>query len=92
MNKYRKKPIVIEAEQWLPCGSPYFAKSPMEMPIPPAPSNLLRQVKGRWELKTLEGWYKLVPYCWIIKGVKDEYYPCDSDIFEMTYVKEKKED
>jgi hypothetical protein len=22
---------------------------------------------------------------WIIKGVKGEFYPCKSDIFEMTY-------
>ena len=82
MAKYRKKPVVIEAEQWLPC---YGSKT--EFPCPPAPSQFLRLKGSKWEIKTLEGWYKLMPFDWIIRGIKGEYYPCKPDIFEQTYEK-----
>lgn len=76
MPKFRKKPVVIEAVRWR--GGEQ---------IPPAPSHLLRRawLSGRWELSTLEGWYKLTPGDWIIRGVKGEYYPCKPDIFAATY-------
>jgi len=74
MPKFRKKPIVIEAIQWM--GGEQ---------IPPAPSKLLRKKRKRWEVKTLEGWYKLTPLDWIICGIKGEFYPCKPDIFEQTY-------
>lgn len=87
--KYRKKPVVIEANQWLPCIG-----SKTEMPIPPVPSYCLRERNGRlwghdetWQIKTLEGWLNLSPFDWIIRGVKGEYYPCKPDIFEATYEK-----
>ena len=74
MAKYRKKPVVIEAEQWMGNET-----------IPPAPHWLLRQKGKRWELKTLEGWYKLTPMDFIICGIQGEFYPCKPDIFEATY-------
>ena len=40
-------------------------------------------------IDTLEGGYVVCPGDWIITGVKGEVYPCKSDIFEMTYEKEK---
>ncbi len=94
MAKYRKKPIVVEAEQWLPKKS-YDGVSPsIEMPIPPVPSHLLRWRrkywffgKGEWWIKTLEGWLKPTPEDWIICGIKNEFYPCKPDIFEETYEK-----
>jgi len=38
-----------------------------------------------WQINTLEGVMTAVPGDYIIKGVKGEFYPCKSDIFEMTY-------
>lgn len=36
-------------------------------------------------IKTLEGEYT-VPYdWWIIKGIKNEFYPCKNEIFHLTY-------
>lgn len=79
--KFRKKPVVIEAVQWV--------GDPGEMPVPPAPSEVLRQRSlldlPWWEIKTIEGWLKLTPGDWIITGVKGERYPCKPDIFAMTY-------
>ena len=79
MAKFCKKPVVIEATQW--------TGIPNEMPIPPAPHSELRKRFwiGRWQLKTLEGWYNLTPGDWIITDVKGERYPCKPDIFQQTY-------
>ena len=37
------------------------------------------------QIKTLAGWMTAIVGDWIIKGVKGEFYPCKSDIFERTY-------
>ena len=36
-------------------------------------------------IKTLEGDHRAIPYDWIIRGVKGEFYPCKPDIFAETY-------
>lgn len=36
-------------------------------------------------ISTLEGEMRAEVGDWIIRGVKDELYPCKNDIFEMTY-------
>lgn len=92
MAKYKKKPVVVEAEQWLPRRH-YDGISPTaEMPIPPVPSEFLIQRKkywffgkDEWWIKTLEGKLKPSPGDWIICGIKGEFYPCKPDIFEQTY-------
>jgi hypothetical protein len=38
-------------------------------------------------IKTLEGVHEANIGDYIIRGVKGEFYPCKSDIFEMTYEK-----
>jgi len=81
--KFRKKPVVIEAERWdndLMKIDKFFGKF------------------KRWEYKkesmgiiidTLEGKHRASIGDWIIKGVKGEFYPCKPDIFEETYEKVK---
>lgn len=85
MAKYRKKPIVIDAEQWTGCVA--------EMPMPPAPHYVLREKKTwrfweygeQWQIKTLGGWLSLSPNDWIIMGIEGEFYSCKPDIFEQIY-------
>jgi len=80
--KFRKKPVVIDAEQWtgknyddmerfitIQFGyqaSPDFGSSVVAIP-------------------TLEGTMTAAVGDWIIKGVNGEFYPCKPDIFEKTY-------
>ena len=91
MGKYRKKPIVIEAELFemgmedgYACYKVitnefigYFEK---DKPVPrtcrvPA-------------IKTLEGWYEVeVGKHYIVTGIKGERYPVEKSIFEETYEK-----
>lgn len=81
VKQYRKKPVVVEAIQWL--GSePSFAK-------------IKEFVGSKWEpgpmgtrsfyIVTLEGDMLAQENDWIIKGVQGEFYPCKPDIFEATY-------
>ena len=74
MAKWRKKPVVIEAEQWFPNkdidGVCYCNESP-------SPHNP--------HIHTLEGPHLISVGDYIITGVKGERYPCKPDIFLLTY-------
>lgn len=76
MPKFRKKPIEIEAVQFVAGNFDEIEKF----------------VGGDAEFRgselivaTLEGPLRAAPGDWIIRGVKGELYPCKSDIFEATY-------
>ena len=69
--KYRKKPVVIEAVQWLKDGDHPFVYE--------------GGLSGCYYIETLEGEMRVTVGDFIITGVKNEHYPCKPDIFEMTY-------
>lgn len=72
MAKYRKKPVVVEAEQWpgITCGwvpkGCHFASGALICP-------------------TLEGNMTVSIGDWIITGVAGEKYPIKDAIFRKTY-------
>lgn len=79
MTKYRKKPVEIEAWQlgsdeawpiWIE-GAIYCGE--------------ILTNEDHWIIKTLEGDHKASHGDYIIKGVKNELYPCKPDIFRQTY-------
>ena len=83
IQKFRKKPVEIEAVQW--DGSPStvhaiqnWAEEYSKFIVFIGWSNVL-------EIPTLEGTMRAHVGDWIIRGVKDEFYPCKPDIFEATY-------
>jgi len=89
MEKYRKKPVVIEAEQWFSIRDAPESNSKIY-----SRGNNSKFCEKCGELfgihglcPTLEGDHIICPGDWIIKGVKGEFYPCKPDIFEMTYDK-----
>lgn len=86
--KFRKKPVVIEAEQWDGKFDDvvfsfiwFIAFKDRETECPQCHNPLSRH--GR--VNTLEGSHIVCPNDWIITGVKGERYPCKPDIFEATY-------
>ena len=85
MARYRKKPIIIEAVQWL--GNNRLEIS--EFTTGPSPTGLggstFKNGSEHLRIHTLEGVMEAAPGDWIIRGVKGEFYPCKPDIFEMTY-------
>jgi hypothetical protein len=86
--KYRKKPVVIEAEQWT--GDRNVMDSFIGLVEKPEEGNhayYRDENKNQIIVKTLEGNMAADIGDWIIKGVKGEFYPCKPEIFEMTYEK-----
>lgn len=80
MSKFRKKPVVIEAEQYVPAGT---IKS--QWAIDAINSGKIVQVSDGCFINTLEGKMQVSPNDWIIRGVAGEIYPCKPDIFDATY-------
>jgi hypothetical protein len=70
--KYRKKPVVIDAEQF--DGTDECARR----------LGLVVTITETG-VQTLEGFMRANPGDWIITGIKGERYPCKPDIFEATY-------
>ena len=77
MAQYRKKPVVIEAEQ--------FLQGPEPTPLPFSDQGVCCLGPDGWYVDTLEGPLHISDGDWIIRGIKGEYYPCKPDIFEATY-------
>jgi len=86
MPKFRKKPVEIEAVQFLPNNDSTAA-------IMALASEGTRQVDidrtadghYRMYIHTLEGKMEASIGDWIIRGVSGELYPCKPDIFLKTY-------
>lgn len=82
MAKYRKKPVVIEAVQYLPGETTKALVHHLEgctgwqMADTAAPGIII---------PTLEGTMHAAAGDWIIRGVQGEFYPCKPDIFAATY-------
>ena len=87
MNQYRKKPVVIEAIQYLGPGHPGHDVIAIEQFGAKVEPTGEWSRNDNWDLVivTLEGQYIASIGDWIIKGVKGEFYPCKPDIFEATY-------
>lgn len=87
IKQYRKKPVVIEAVQFLDDSDSigllfeWMGRNEMRIDFGTTPPQL--------KIKTLEGEMIAVPGDYIIQGVMDEYYPCKPEIFHATYEEEK---
>lgn len=88
MEKYRKKPVVIDAVQLTMAN-----RQAISTIIAAAGYNVRHASKPPMRaltgivIETLEGDMTADFGDWIIKGVQGEFYPCKPDIFEKTYEK-----
>lgn len=86
--RFRKLPIVVEAMHFDGNNYPEIRRWMY--------GDLVSKAPDLWtfEIKTLDGVMQVSAGDWVIKGVKGEFYPCKSDIFEKSYkaVKEKGKD
>jgi hypothetical protein len=78
VSMYRKKPVVIDAEQWLGWSADGGQERRMGLRTHPTSLILAR-------IETLEGGHDVTPGDWIITGVAGERYPCKDAIFQQTY-------
>ena len=93
--KYRKKPVVVEAEQLEKLTGEYILKCmlfmgaahPLKECDQPYFDTYVKTVQneGGLKIQTLEGEMLASEGDFIIKGVNGEFYPCKPDIFEKTY-------
>lgn len=89
--KYRKKPVVIDAQCWL--GTADTATPIIDWILEEGgtaryvdyPHENRALATARINIDTLEGMIAASPGDWIIKGVQGEFYPCKPDIFDATY-------
>jgi hypothetical protein len=79
--KFRKKPVVIEAQTF--DGTSDGAKA--ILPWMAGSGASYRPGVNRIFIPTLEGIMEASPGDWIIKGISGEFYPCKPHIFKQTY-------
>lgn len=96
MPKFRKKPVVVEAQEW-PNEScwgvvqEYMDHAPdSKAAVRCRQCERIMDVHG-WVV-TVEGGHIVCPGDRIIKGMKGEFYPCKPDIFKATYEAVKEDD
>lgn len=106
MNKYRKRPIIVEAIQWTGenieevrnfCTIDSVASFLSHTKLIEHPHDRETQKYGgtlpiEISIFTLEGDMIVPRGNFIIRGVKDELYSCDPYVFEKTYEEIKDEE
>lgn len=83
-QRYRKKPVEIEAIQFARDGT--NAEAIADWIANSSRMAVSYNMKGI-SIHTLEGVMLASPGDWVIKGVQGEFYPCKPDIFDATYDK-----
>jgi len=79
MPKFLKKPVVIEAVQWIGTNIDEICS------FTKLPNINVWEPERYIFIPTLEGDMKANLQDWIIRGVKGELYPCKPNIFDLTY-------
>ena len=99
MATYQKLPVQIEAIQWTDTEKSakeiYVLMGTSEERLVHSltidqnkfSDHVLSLNQNGFKIETLEGLMTAKIGDYIIKGVKGEFYPCDEEIFNMTYVK-----
>jgi hypothetical protein len=87
INWYKKKPVAIQAmrltEDNLDAAADWIGE---EVAIVGClPKQIVVVKNGKIEIETLEGVMTAGPGDWLIRGVKNEFYPCKNEVFEATY-------
>lgn len=80
IKQYTKKPVAIEAIQLTNKNHSEIIEWLSSYNVESYTLN-----SSEFYVKTLEGDMKANVGDYIIKGVKNEFYPCREDIFKMTY-------
>ncbi|MCP4990555.1 MAG: hypothetical protein GY928_32300 [Colwellia sp.] len=91
-NKYRKKPVVIEAFQFTETRAGYFALWPKWLRdafntgrVDNDNCSLWKSTSGQFFCGTLRYECEITFNDWIIQDDEGRIYPCKPDIFESTY-------
>lgn len=92
--KYRKRPVEVEAVQWMgtvfsdyPEWIHEAKQAPKDAPgsIFFDPAKITHNQYFSCYIFTLEGIHECKPGTFVIRGINGELYPCKPDIFALTY-------
>jgi len=84
IQRYRRKPIEVEAVKWDGRQETYEFLRDVWMK---SYCSLYEKETGDLLIETLEGLMRVNVGTFIIKGIEGEFYPCRSQIFEKIYEK-----
>lgn len=89
-QKYRKKPVEIEAMRWDGSFDSYLAVPKWAQSHGALNVNIREFEEGECDVDhirvhTLEGVMRASAGDYVIRGIRGEFYPCKPDIFEATY-------
>lgn len=89
MANYRKKPVIVEAVQFLNGELTERCPNWLSAALNTDPNEVgsVTRIGNQVFINTLEGEMKGNNGDYIIRGVNGEIYPCKPDIFEKTYEK-----
>lgn len=91
-DKFRKKPVVIEAMQW--DGTPEDATDIIDWVLanggtasydPAFVNRGGEDVSQQLRVTTLDSVARLFPGDWMMRGTVGEFYPCKPDVFAESY-------
>jgi len=85
MNKFRKKPVVIEAIQWDGTNLDQLVSWGAPATLLPSSGGASLIIGTLEDGPNNEAVHVATLHDWIIRGVKGEYYACKPDIFAATY-------
>jgi len=87
--RYRKKPVVIEAVQFVDEPTEIVGSEPewyrVARTIDHGEVGSITYKDGTLRVFTLEGEMRAERGDWIIRGLKGEVYPCKPDLFAASY-------
>lgn len=87
--KFRKKPVIIDADRWMGHNKQIVIPDVKEYDPYGEKAEFCKHcgktMKEHGWIATLEGGHIVCPLDWVITGVAGEKYPCKPDIFEKTY-------
>lgn len=84
MNKYQKKPVIVEAMQCIEPNKPHDLAAWCGGEV----QGVGDMSAKMWiNVPTLHGITMAHYGDWIVKSVKGDFYPCRSDIFDETHEK-----
>ena len=83
MRTYRKRPVEVQAKQW--DGTVEGATEVIDWVLENDGTARFISELHCVAIDTLEGTMRALGGDYVIRGVKGEFYPCRSDIFEATY-------
>lgn len=87
-SKYRNKPVVIEAIQYVVSNVYDILDFVGDKLIMETDSDSTGGISIKIAIKTLEGKMLVSPGDYVIKDISNEFYPCKPEIFNKTYEKE----